>query len=296
MQRVNLSSASSEVRPVRLVEAPLLGESGAAFTRTLAPLYGRQAIVNLTVGGITVVPWAFDASVSVPQIQRLVNAADFSGLAAPGSLVSLFGSNLSPVNQATSVFPLPTALGESCLTVNGQPVPMLFVSPTQINAQLPYQIEGNVTLILRTPGGVSDNFNLTLLPAAPSIFRTAVAGFESGVPAIVRARNQELVTLSNPIRREDTITIYLTGLGNTLPAVEAGSPASSSPSPVAVISPSVQLGGEALNIEFAGLAPGQVGVYQINAFVPRNVPLGLDVPLTVRQGGQSTQVVVRVIN
>lgn len=56
------------------------------------------------------------------------------------------------------------------------------------------------------------------------------------------------------------------------------------------------LGGESLTVEFAGLAPGQVGVYQINAFVPRNVPLGLDVPLTVRQGGQSTQVAVRVIN
>ncbi len=296
MQRVNLASANFEVRPVRLIEAPLLGEPGAVFTRTLAPLYGRQAMVNLTVGGITVVPWAFDTSVSVPQIQRLVNAADFTGLAAPGSLVSLFGSNLSPVNQATSVLPLPTALGESCLTVNGQPVPMLFVSPNQINAQLPYQIEGNVTLILRTPGGVSDNFNLTILPAAPSIFRTTVAGFESGVPAIVRARNQELVTLSNPIRREDTITIYLTGLGNTLPAIEAGTPAGGSPFPVATIAPSVLLGGESLTVEFAGLAPGQVGVYQINAFVPRNVPLGLDVPLTVRQGGQSTQVAVRVIN
>ena len=296
IQRVNLTGSSIEVGHVRLVEAPLLGAAGAVFTRTIAPLYGRQAIVNLTVGGITVVPWAFDGSVSVPQIQRLVNAADFTGLAAPGSLVSIFGSNLSPVNQATTVLPLPTALGESCLTVNGQPVPMLFVAPSQINAQLPYQIEGNVTLILRTPGGVSDNFNLTLLPAAPSIFRTAVSGFESGVPAIVRARNQELVTLSNPIRREDTISIYLTGLGNTLPSIEAGTPAGSSPSPLAVVAPSVQLGNEPLTVEFAGLAPGQVGVYQVNAYVPRGVPLGLDVPLTVRQGGQSTQVAVRVIN
>jgi uncharacterized protein (TIGR03437 family) len=296
IQRVNLAGDVSEIRPVRLVEAPLLGEAGAVFTRTLAPLYGRQAIANLTVGGLTVIPWAFDAAVSVPRIDRLVNAADFTGLAAPGSLVTIFGSNLSPVNQASSVLPLPTALGESCLTVNGQPVPMIFVSPSQINAQLPYQIEGNVTLILRTPGGVSDNFNLTLLPNAPSIFRTSVAGFEAGVPTIVRARNQELVTLSNPIHRDDTITIYLTGLGNTLPAIEAGTAASSSPAPVAVVAPTVQIGSSDLTIEFAGLAPGQVGVYQINAFVPRNVPLGLELPLTVRQGGQTTQVSVRVVN
>lgn len=296
IQRINLATGGAEVRPVRLVEAPLLGESGAVFTRTVAPLYGRQAIANLTVGGLTVLPWSFDAASAVPQIDRLVNAADFTGLAAPGSLVSIFGSNLSPVNQVTSVLPLPTALGESCLTVNGQPVPMIFVSPSQINAQLPYQIEGNVTLILRTPGGVSDNFNLTLLPNAPSIFRTPVPGLDSGVPTIIRARNQELVTLSNPIHRDDTITIYLTGLGNTLPAVEAGTAASSSASPVAVVQPTVQIGSEELTIEFAGLAPGQVGVYQINAHVPRNVPVGLDVPLTVRQGGQATQVSVRVIN
>lgn len=296
IQRVNLGTGTSQIRPVRLIEAPLLGESGAVFTRTLAPLYGRQAIANLTVGGLTVLPWAFDAAVSVPQINRLVNAADFTALSAPGSLVSIFGSNLSPVNQATSVMPLPTALGESCLTVNGQPVPMMFVSPSQINAQLPYQIDGNVTVILRTPGGVSDNFNLTMLPTAPSIFRTPVAGLESAVPAIIRARNHELVTLSNPIHREDTITIYLTGLGNTLPAIEAGMAASSSPSPVAIVPPSVEIGNEQLTIEFAGLAPGQVGVYQINAYVPRSVPSGLDLPLTVRQGGQATQVSVRVVN
>jgi uncharacterized protein (TIGR03437 family) len=173
---------------------------------------------------------------------------------------------------------------------------MIFVSPTQINAQLPFQIEGNVTMILRTPGGVSDNFNLTLLPNAPSIFRTAVPGFEAGVPTIVRARNQELVTLSNPIHREDTITIYLTGLGNTQPAIEAGVAAGSSPTPTAVVQPTVRIGGVPASVQFAGLAPGQVGVYQINVFVPRAVPLGMSLPLAVSQGGQTTEVSVRVID
>lgn len=296
IQRVNLTGVATELRSTRMVEAPLLGETGRVFTRTLAPLYGRSAIANLTVSGLTVLPWEYDASVVVPRIDRLVNAADQTTIAAPGSLVSIFGSSLSPTNQVTSVLPLPTALGESCLTVNGQPVPMIFVSPTQINAQLPFQIEGNVTMILRTPGGVSDNFNLTLLPNAPSIFRTAVPGFDTGVPTIVRSRNQELVTLSNPIHREDTITIYLTGLGNTQPAIEAGVAASSSPTPTAVVQPTVRIGGVPATVQFAGLAPGQVGVYQINAFVPRAVPLGMSLPLSVSQGGQTTEVSVRVID
>lgn len=296
IQRVNLTGSVGELRSTRMIEAPLLGETGSVFSRTLAPLYNRNAIVNLSVSGIIVLPWAYDAAVAVPRIDRLVNAADQTVMAAPGSLVSLFGSNLSPVSQASSVVPLPTALGESCLTVNGLLIPMIFVSPTQINAQLPYQVDGNVTMILRTPGGVSDNYNLTVQTTAPSIFRSMVAGFDAGVPTIVRARNQELVTLSNPIHREDTITIYLTGLGNTTPAMEAGVAAGSAPTPVAVVTPSVWLGGQALTVQFAGLAPGQVGVYQINAFVPRSVTLGMELPLVVAQGGQSTQVSVRVID
>ncbi len=296
IQRLNLGSSTSELRSTRMVEAPLLGDIGVVFTRTLAPLYNRSAIANLSVSGVTVLPWAYDVAVSVPRIDRLVNAADQTAMVAPGSLVSIFGSSLSPVNQVSSVIPLPTALGESCLTVNGLPIPMILVSQTQINAQLPYQIEGNVTMILRTPGGISDNFNLTMQPTAPSIFRTGVAGFETGVPTIVRARNQEVVTLSNPIHREDTITIYLTGLGNTVPAIEAGVAAGSVPTPVAVVVPSVQIGGQELSVQFAGLAPGQVGVFQINARVPRTVPLGMELPLLVTQGGQSTQVSVRVID
>jgi uncharacterized protein (TIGR03437 family) len=210
-------------------------------------------------------------------------------------LISLIGSNLSPVSQASSTTPLPTALGESCLTVNGVPVPMLFASGEQINAQIPYQVDGNVTLILRTPGGVSDNFNLTILPAAPSIFRSGTNGPESQLPAVVRARNNEIVTVSNPIHRDDVISIYLTGMGNTSPAVEAGFPGGSSPVATPLIAPSVRIGGVALAVEFAGLAPGQVGVYQINARVPRNTPTGFDLPLNVAQGGQGTTVPVRVV-
>lgn len=294
IQRVDPSS-SNALRSTRMAEAPLLSETGRPFTRTLAPLYGRQAIVSLTTSGVTVLPWNYDAAVAPPRIDRIVNAADFSQNTAPGSLISLIGSNLSPVSQASSTTPLPTALGESCLTVNGVPVPMLFASGEQINAQIPYQVDGNVTLILRTPGGVSDNFNLTILPAAPSIFRSGTSGPETQLPAVVRARNNEIVTVSNPIHRDDVISIYLTGMGNTSPAVEAGFPGGSNPIATPLIAPTVRLGGVSLPVEFAGLAPGQVGVYQINARVPRNAPTGFDIPLNVAQGGQGTSVPVRVV-
>ena len=294
IQRVDPNS-SNALQSTRMAEAPLLSDTSRPFTRTLAPLYGRQAIVSLTTSGFTVLPWNYDAAVAPPRIDRIVNAADYSQNTAPGSLISLIGSNLSPVSQASTTTPLPTALGESCLTVNGVPVPMLFASSEQINAQIPYQVDGNVTLILRTPGGVSDNFNLTILPAAPSIFRSGTNGPESQLPAVVRARNNEIVTVSNPIHRDDVISIYLTGMGNTSPAVEAGFPGGSNPIATPLIEPTVRIGGVALAVEFAGLAPGQVGVYQINARVPRNTPTGFDLPLNVSQGGQGTSVPVRVV-
>jgi uncharacterized protein (TIGR03437 family) len=111
----------------------------------------------------------------------------------------------------------------------------------------------------------------------------------------VRATNWELVTLSNPIHPEDWIVIYATGLGLTAPGVESGYPGPSDPLAEALIPPEVSLGGVPLPVAYAGLVPGQVGVYQINAQVPYWVPLGMEVPLKITQGGSSTTLTVRVV-
>jgi uncharacterized protein (TIGR03437 family) len=73
-------------------------------------------------------------------------------------------------------------------------------------------------------------------------------------------------------------------------------PAPAVPLPNTVISASVTLGGAPLNVLYAGLVPGEVGVYQINASVPSGVPQGMDIPLVVSQAGSSTTLSVRVVN
>ncbi len=286
---------SLSVKPTRMVESPLNGSKAQPFVRSLAALYDRSAVISLTVSGITVLPWNYDAAVQAPKIESVVNAADGKLPVAPGGLISVYGQSMSPVNIATNQIPLPTALGESCLTVNGVPVPMLFVSSRQINGQLPFNVDGNATMTLRTPGGISDNFYFSILPGAPSIFLTGSAGPEGGIATVVRASNNELVTPTNPVHVDDTLVIYLTGLGRTYPAVESGVPAPADPLPAAIITPTVTLGGRALNVAYAGLVPGQVGLYQINAAVPFGVPLGFDVPLVVTQSGTSTSLNVRVV-
>lgn len=202
---------------------------------------------------------------------------------------------MSAVNQASQERPLPVALGESCLTVNGMPVPMLMVSPSEINAQLPFQAEGNVTMVLRTPGGVSNNFNLTILPTAPSIFRSELApGFTA--PLVMRQANWQAVTPSNPIRQNDELTIYLTGMGKVNPEIPAGVPAPGNPAPSVLTQPVVDIGGKGLEVVFAGLVPDQIGVYEIQVKVPWGTPKGLNQALRIQQGSHSTTVMVRVVD
>lgn len=295
LQRVDVTSGAG-IRPTRTSEAPVLSTNTSdVFTRTLAPLASRNAIVALTTSGFTVFPWNFDAGSAPPRLDRIVNAADGTQPVAPGGLISLFGSDLSPVSQSSRQVPLPTVLGESCLTVNGLPVPVMFVSPRQINAQLPFAVDGSTQLVLRTPGGASDAFNVTILPAAPSVFRNSVAGPETGIATVVRSSNGQVVTPSNPIHRGDTLTIYATGLGRTTPAVESGVPSPAEPLASALITPIVTIGGQPVEVEFAGLTPGEIGVYQINVRVNDLVPLGLSVPMNISQGTGATTLSVRVV-
>jgi len=284
----NISGGTS----ARIVEAPVQSDTNAPFTRTLAPLANRTGIVALTTSGITVLPWNYDANVAPPRVDRVVNSADFSSPVAPNGLVSIMGSNLNSVNQAFSGGT--SSLQDSCIQVNGVSVPVLFVSPTQINAQIPPVDSG--TLRLATPGGVVDNIPLNISATAPAIFRVTVPGLDQSVPAIVRASNNTVATLSNPIHRGDVLVIYATGLGHTNPDLPAGTAAPSDTLTPARVTPTITIGGVAVEVLFAGLTPGQIGVYQINVKVYGNVPLGIAQSLVITQGGGSTSASVRVVD
>jgi uncharacterized protein (TIGR03437 family) len=266
------------------------------FTRTVAPLPSAGTVVVLSTSGFTVLAANYAAAVAPPSISSIVNAADGTSPVAPGGLITVYGQQMSPVNMATSQVPLPTALADSCLSINGSSVPLLFVSNQQINAQLPYNVSGSSALTIYTPGGISNNYYFTVQPTAPSIFMSASAGPETGLAAIVRTANNQLVTPTNPINPKDTIVIFLTGMGLTTPQVKAGLPAPQSPLAAANVVPIVTLGGAPLSVSYAGLSPNEVGVYQINATVPTGVTQGLSIPLTISQGGASTTISVRVVN
>jgi uncharacterized protein (TIGR03437 family) len=279
------------IAPTRVVEMPAGNSPGFAFTRSLAPLANGNSIVELTVSGLLVLPVAFDAAVAPPQVSQIVNAADLTKPVAPGGLVTLFGTNLSPTNIATNQIPLPTALANSCISVNGTLLPLLFASPNQINAQLPLNATGQSSVVIYTPGGISDTFNFTIQPTAPSVFRTS-----TGTATIIRNIDGKLITNDTPIHLNEYLTIYLTGLGGTTPSVAPGTASPSSPLAVATVRPTITIGGSSIFVLWAGLAPKQVGVYQINALVPfHGIPTGDSIPFTITQGSASTTILLKVL-
>jgi uncharacterized protein (TIGR03437 family) len=265
------------------------------FSRTVAPLPNAGSIFMLTTSGLSVLNTVYPRQ-PAPAINAVISAADGSTSVAPGELVSIYGQNMSSLNLAAGSTPLTTSLGNSCIVVSGSPMPLLYVSPQQINAQLPFSAVGNTALTIHSPNGTSANYNLTIQPAAPSVFVTGSVMPGSNVALVVRDDNGQLVTPTNPLHPKDVITIFLTGMGQTSPAVAAGQVSPLKPLASALITPAVTLGTSNLTVGYAGLAPGEIGVYQINATVPSGVATGLSVPLTINQGGSATTLNVRVVN
>jgi uncharacterized protein (TIGR03437 family) len=306
IQRLDIATLES-IRPTRMIEAPLtaatlrtpdiglIGQTILPFLRTLAPLQNRNAIVALTVSGLSVLPWEFDAAVAPPVLDTVVNTADGSAALAPGSLVTIYGSNLSSVFMRNSEVPVPTTLGEACLSINGVLLPMFMASSDRIEAQLPFGVLGAGRMMLRGPGGTSNLLDLMIQPGAPAVLREDVIGQVNPIPKVFRAMNFGRVTLSNPIHPEDVVIILLTGLGVTSPRVEAGQPSPSDPRAETVTRPEIALGNAPLEILYAGLIPGEIGIYELHAKVPYWVSTGFEVPLTIRQGTQTTTLTVRVV-
>ena len=307
VERFDLTQLTT-MNPVRTAECPFLasaftttpigqiGQTILPFSRTLA-LFPAQSIVMLSTSGFTVLPWNYDAfAATPPAVAAVASAADGSLAVAPGGLISIYGTGLSASSAAAGQVPLPGTLASTCVSVNNETLPLLYASPNQINAQLPFDVTGGSSLVVRTSGGISGPFPFTVLSAAPAVFLSGTAGPLTGLPTIYRGgNNYSLVTLSNPIHPNDILVILATGMGPTSSEPAAGDAAPSNPLAVVTDTPVLTLGSAQLDLLYAGLAPGEVGVYQINAAVPWWVAAGMQVPLTISQGGQSTIVQVRVV-
>jgi uncharacterized protein (TIGR03437 family) len=211
----------------------------------------------------------------------VVNAASFLPQVSPGALATIFGTSFANGNASASVTPLPLALGPVSITVNNVPAPLLFVSPTQVNFQIPFGIAvGNATVIVSVNGLISNSVSVPVLTAAPGLFM-----LPSG-RAVVQNADFTLNGPGNPVKAGGTIIAYLTGSGPVNPPVASGAPAPATPATV-TSDKSASIGGAAATVSFAGLAPGFVGLLQMNIVVPSTLAPG-DYPLTVTIHGETS--------
>ncbi|MCP5113671.1 MAG: hypothetical protein GY953_22790, partial [bacterium] len=187
-----------------------------------------------------------------------------------GSLVSIFGDRLALSTAISSELPLPKMLDGVTVTIGGMDAPLYFVSPRQINAQIPFEINGDSAgLVVRTPGGRSSQHTLNLAPAAPGIFTTTADG--KGNPLLLDT-DFALLDKATP---GDRVVLYATGLGATdPPAISGHGGAEGEPFHRAVTIPQVYIGEQEATVEYAGLAPGYCGVYQLNIVIPEYLVTG----------------------
>ncbi len=233
----------------------------------------------------------------VPQL-TVTNGASFAtGAVAPGTIVSVFPA-LSPLtsspailapatanfSDAASSLPLPVTLADVQVLVNGTPSALFYVSPTQINLPLPSTLPASGTVDLQIVSKSSSRIygltEISLAPVSPGLF--TLAGSGSGQLAALNAADGSVNTASKPLVRGRYITLFGTGQGLVPNAPLDGTPAIDiTPT---FDRPRVVIGGvdvQDSDIQYSGLAPGLIGVWQINVRVPQEVTAGNQIPVVV---------------
>jgi uncharacterized protein (TIGR03437 family) len=256
---------------------------------------GANAFVaKLNLGSIVLTP------PSAPS-NGVTEGAGFAARISAGGIGSIFGTNLATVTSTASSLPLPTILSGTTVAMNGIAVPLFYVSPGQINFQVPWQLSSlsTATLTVTAPGGASPSITLNLPPAAPGIFTINTSN--SPIQGAIQIANATTFVApvgalpgntSRPAIAGDVLTIFCSGLGPVSNTPASGSAAGGGNSMSQVqTTVGVTIGGKPATVSFAGLAPGFVGLYQVNVAFPTGVASGNAVPVVMTVANVSSNTV-----
>jgi uncharacterized protein (TIGR03437 family) len=236
---------------------------------------------------------------AAPTISSAISAGAFGAYPnlAPGTWVEIYGTNFAVGSQSWIGGDFdggfaPAKLGGVTVTIGGKLAFVNYVSPTQINVQVPSGVNtGPQPLVVTTPAGASAPFTITAEAVKPGLL--APPGFAVGGTQHAVALFPDNVTYVLPpgaiagiasrrARPGETITLYGIGFGSVSPSIAPGQVAerlNMLTTPLIV-----RFGGVQANVTYGGLAPNFVGLYQFNVTVPA-VPASDAVPLTFSLGG-----------
>jgi uncharacterized protein (TIGR03437 family) len=230
---------------------------------------GASASTNLSV-----------ASANAMALRAITSAASFQTQYAPGMIISLFGANLAPSTPDPPPAPLPTQLAGTTVTINGIPSPLYYVSPTQINVQIPWEIPRNTTAIVKvTSNGKSVTDRFQVSKNAPEIF----------------GDTNNLMVPYQTTRRGAAAFLFVTGDGLfSPPAVVTGAIPPAGTVTALPVSAKVTVGGVPASVFFVGEPSWSIGVSQINFTIPANAPLGTQAVVVTIGGVSSSPVYITV--
>lgn len=269
--------------------------------------FARACILSVFCAGIALcqAPVIVDGGV--------LNAASFDKTAganlAPGQLISIFGSDLASGLQLNDTVPLSTSLSDSVsVKFNGIQAGLDFVSPGQINAQLPWNVlpdgvgAGTATVVVTRNGTASAQAVVNIGATAPGIFAVS---FGTGYAIAINSADAQLAApagaipglATHPAKVGDVLIVYATGLGPVdIPIANGGIPPAGQLANT-IARPTVFIGGVPAGVFFSGMTPQFPGVNQLNIQIPAGVSTGASIPLQIQVGGgpRSTSAVIIAI-
>jgi uncharacterized protein (TIGR03437 family) len=259
---------------------------GGALSGALSPGY-------LTMNG----PQSIVANLqAVPSIAPagIVNAAGATpdGSVAPGSIITIYGQNLAGALQLGPTNPLAQTIGNVTVMVNTMLMPLMFVSPGQINAQVPQELApGNYTLTVNWLGQAPVSGTFTVSRDAPGVFIQENA---QNIPlAAALHQDGSLITLASPARRNEIVSLYGTGFGPYNQPVADGFPAPMTPLYPVTDAVTVSAAGSApFPATWAGAAPGIAGVAIAQFQIGSSIPSSTNVNIVINVGGKPSATVV----
>lgn len=268
------------------VQITAVAANGYKFVKWEGNLSGSSASGILTMNS----PQAVQADMlSVPFIAPagIETAAGPTpdGSVAPGSLISIYGSNLAPAFQLGPSNPLAQAIGNVTVTVSNYIMPLVFVSPTQISAQVPWELApGTYTLTIQQTGQPDVPGTFTVSRDAPAIFTQANA---QNLPlAVALHQDGTVVNFQSPVIQGEQITIYGTGFGPYNPRAANGFATPPTQNPLLIDPALVTIGSVQLQPDFAGSEPGLVGVAIVKVTIVPGTPTATNANLTITVNGK----------
>lgn len=287
------STASSCPPGVAPGPSPPTNADGIAWTNVdLGDAPGNQVFAG-EAGGITTYFYATVRPAPAINDNGVVDAASsqVGGGLAPGSYITIYGTALSDATHYLSTTFLPFSMSGASVSFYAPdgskdwPGRLWYVSPTQINVQIPWEVQGQTSVQMAVNiGDWSVPYTIPIAPALPAMF------LYGGNLAVAQDEHYQLVTTSNPVRHGRFIHIYANGLGPVDHTPLSGEATPFDPLARTLSIPAVSIGGVAApDVLFSGLTPGSIGLYQIDVVIPQDAPSGLQA-VTITQNGVASQV------